>query len=454
MSDPTLAERLGTFAENVRYGDLPPQTISTVKRLLLDTLGCALGALNAPPAQRVGEVVEAANQPGRATVFGSGRQTSAEHATWLNGTMVRYLDFNDVYYSNGVTHPSDAISAALACIQEAGGSGRDLIEAIVVGYETRLWLCEALDTHELHLHDVSGAGFVVPLVAGKAWHQSGEQMAHGCVLGGARHLTMYALLKGKLSMAKAIAYPMNAAESITAARLAGTGFTGPLAALDVLMELGTEAGGTQDTPFVTERSRIDRVSVKQFPIQFSLQGPVAAALRVHADMHGRPVGIARIVATVAPHHMSTAEAAKFRPANRETADHSLPACVAMALADGELTLDQFERGRFRDADVEALMDKLEVVPGSEAFAQLPGGRPAALEVTLTDGSHISVVEETPFGDALRPFDDAAIETKFRTLTEPHIGADAASRTIAIVKSIDERGTIDELFEPLRVKVPA
>lgn len=454
MSAASLAERLGAFAAGVRYEALPAPTVTIVKRLLLDTLGCALGAVGAPPAQRVGEVVGAMNAPGRASLLGAARTALPEHAAWFNGTMVRYLDFNDVYFSNGVTHPSDAIPAALACVQEAGGSGRDLIEAIVVGYEARLWLCDALDVHALHLHDVSGAGFVVPLVAGKAWHQTAVQMAHGCVLGGARHLTMYALVKGKLSMAKAIAYPMNAGESITAARLAGTGFTGPLGALDALIELGKGSDGYRETPFAGESSRIERVSVKAFPIQFSLQAPVAAALRIHAEMQGRASEIARVVATVPAHHMNTADAAKFRPANRETADHSLPACVAMALLDGELTLGQFERGRFADPDVAALIDRFEAVPGSEAFAAAPGGRPGQLEVTLADGTRFSALEATPHGDALRPFDDAAVERKFRMLAEPHIGAGAASRAIELVAGIDERATIDALFEPLQIEVPA
>ena len=133
-----------------------------------------------------------------ATIIGSGRRTTTWGAAFVNGTQLRYLDFLDVYFTKDVCHPSENIPPAIACVEEIGGSGRTLVEAIVVGYEAQTRLCDAFAFPAINLHYGSAAGFVVPLVAGKAWRQSAEVMAHGCVLGGSRHLTLNSLLAGDL----------------------------------------------------------------------------------------------------------------------------------------------------------------------------------------------------------------------------------------------------------------
>src|SRR5437667_7646925 len=206
---PTEAQRLAQFAADISFDKLPAGTVTAVKRLVLDTLGCALGAIDSEPA-RIAERVTPSLGAGErgATLIGSGRRVSASGAAFVNGTQVRFLDFLDVYFTKDVCHPSENIPPAIACVEEAGGSGRDLIEAIIVGYEAEARLCDVLAFPAINMHPASAAGFVVPLVAGKAWHHSAAMMAHGCVLGGARHLTLNALLAGDLSMAKALAYAL------------------------------------------------------------------------------------------------------------------------------------------------------------------------------------------------------------------------------------------------------
>jgi len=202
----TEAQRLARFAADISFDKLPPSTVMAVKRLVLDTLGCALGAVGSEPAVIAAKVTpEIGPRERGCTIIGGGWRASAEGASFVNGTQVRFLDFLDVYFTKDVCHPSENIPPAFACVEEAGGSGRDAIEAIVVGYEAEARLCDVLAFPSINMHPASAAGFVVPLVAGKAWRQSAEHMAHGCVLGGARHMTLNSLLAGDLSMAKALA---------------------------------------------------------------------------------------------------------------------------------------------------------------------------------------------------------------------------------------------------------
>ena len=441
-----LSERIAGFVAAISFDALPDSTMHAAKRLVLDTLGCAIGAVGAEPVRMLEAILPPPGERG-AHCIGSGRRTTAEGAAGVNGALVRYLDFMDVYWSRDICHPSENIPVALACVEEAGGGGRALIEAIVAGYEVQIRLCDAFSFQDRGFHHVSAAGFVVPFVAGKAWGQSAGAMAHGSALGGIRHLTLGVLSHGKLSMAKAIGYPANAAAAITAARLAGAGFTGPSAAYEWLFS--RTAGREEDpTAFALDRDRwrLEEVSLKQFPVQYALQAPVAAAIRLHGALHGRLEEVTAIRARVRPETLArAADPEKFRPTDRETADHSLPSCVAMALCDGVLTEHQFEAARFRDADVMRLTALVEPV-GDAGFEQrFPTGRPGAVEVMLRNGERLDAIEEVPLGDRSRPMDDAAVRAKFLALSEPVIGAERAARLMAFVEDLEAQPRIDPLL---------
>src|SRR6186713_1620019 len=107
---PALAERVAALVHSVRFDDLPVETIVACKRVLLDTLGCAIGALGCAPAEMMQRLVPdlAAGAPG-ATIIGSGRRSTTEGAALINGTLVRYLDFMDVYWAKDICHPSENI---------------------------------------------------------------------------------------------------------------------------------------------------------------------------------------------------------------------------------------------------------------------------------------------------------------------------------------------------------
>jgi 2-methylcitrate dehydratase len=447
MTPAHLSVQIADFVAAISLDRLPDSTVRAVKRLVLDTLGCALGAVGAEPVRMLETILPPPGARG-ARCISSGRRTSAEGAAGVNGALVRYLDFMDVYWSRDICHPSENITVALACVEEAGGGGRALIEAIVAGYEVQIRLCDAFSFQDRGFHHVSAAGFVVPFVAGKAWGQAAGAMAHGSVLGGMRHLTLGVLSHGKLSMAKAIGYPANAAEAITAARLAGAGFTGPLAAYEWLF--GRTAGREEDPGALAldlDTWRLEGVSLKQFPVQYALQAPVAAAIRLHGALRGRLDEVMEIRARVRPETLArVADPEKFRPMDRETADHSLPSCVAMALCDGALTEHQFEAARFRDPDVMRLTALVEPVGDAAFERRFPAGRPGAVEVVLRNGERLEATEEVPLGDRDRPMDDAAVQAKFLSLAEPVIGADRAARLMTFVEKLETLPCLDPLLD--------
>ena len=132
----TLAEKLAAWTAALRYEDLPPDVVHQAKRLMIDTLGCALGGYDSEPVRiaRAQAATVTSTQP--ATILCSGERTSADLAAFANGSMIRYLDFNDGYIAPGTGgHPSDMIAAVLPDILIKGAdwahfiAGREEVEA-------------------------------------------------------------------------------------------------------------------------------------------------------------------------------------------------------------------------------------------------------------------------------------------------------------------------------------
>lgn len=440
----TLVERLAQFGAGVRFDEMPQEDVAAIRRLVLDTVGCAIGAIGCEPVRLLGPMLRAPADGAYdvATLLGSGQRVDLASAILHNGALVRYLDFMDVYWALDICHPSENIPAALAAAEAGNHSGRDLIEAIALAYEAQVRLADAFSLEGIGLHHVSAAGFVVPLMLGKLWRLDARKTAHAVALGGFRHLTSAVLAQGRLSMAKAVGYALPASECVAATRLAASGFTGPL---DVL-----ESMGARDMDLRPGTSSATRVSMKRFPVQYTLQSPIEAALRLRDMLDGKIDGIESITLELhADACRRTADPAKFEPRNRETADHSLPCCAAMALADGDLTSGQFDSGRWRDADVTALMAITTCLPSAELEERYPHGRPARMSVETKDGARHTILVEAPLGDASRPMNDSQLRDKFMGQTVAHLGASRAAQAADEIMSLEKISNISSLciFRP-------
>src|SRR3990172_3717022 len=128
----SVAGQLARYALRLNYALLPEDVIHQAKRCLLDALGCALGAYDAPGRPICEAVARDLGGPEEATVFGSGWRTSAQHATLVNCFLVRFLDYNDV---GGGGHNSDSIPSLLAIAEREKASGRDFLTSLVISYE-------------------------------------------------------------------------------------------------------------------------------------------------------------------------------------------------------------------------------------------------------------------------------------------------------------------------------
>ena len=121
----------------------------------------------------------------------------------------------------------------------------------------------------------------------------------------------------------------------------------------------------------------------------------------------------------------------------------------MAITDGKLTDQQFERNRFKDADIVALLGKTKAVGSDDLNQRFPRGRPAIIEVELADGTRHRAEIDVPLGDAARPFDEKTVTAKFRELADPIIGAAGARRVVELVENLDTLTSLEPLMSALR-----
>ena len=125
------------FVDGLSRDRLSDEVVHQVKRRLVDSLGCAIGAIDSRPAEIARSLARDVTGTLSATVIGLPQRSSVEMAAFTNTVMVRYFDFNDMYFSprGGGGHPSDLIPTALAVGQALGSNGLDVAHSIVIGYE-------------------------------------------------------------------------------------------------------------------------------------------------------------------------------------------------------------------------------------------------------------------------------------------------------------------------------
>lgn len=230
----SITAELARWAAGLRFEDLPREVVHHAKRFLLDAIGCALGGYRQPEVAIALDVLDEIAAPGPATVIGSGRRLDVVSATLANALMVRATEYNDVYWRQDPSHPSDLIPVALACAERARSGGREAIVGIVLAYELECRMCEIAvpGIRERCWHHATLTAFAAPAVAGRLLQLAPDRIQHAIGIAASTRCTLGAVTAGKLSMTKNAADPLAAQAGVLAALLAARGYTGPEHVLD------------------------------------------------------------------------------------------------------------------------------------------------------------------------------------------------------------------------------
>ncbi|MDE2901336.1 MAG: MmgE/PrpD family protein [Chloroflexota bacterium] len=426
MSDPVV-ERLARYAAGVRFEDIPAEVVHQAKRLVIDSIGCGLGASDADPVRAARDLALGVSGAAPATLLGTSAATTPDMAAFVNGTMVRYLDFNDSYNGLDIAHPSDNIASVLAAAEAHGKSGRDLIAAFVLAYEVQAAWADSFHLASGGPWDQAAyAAVSAPLGAGKVIGLAKEQIAEALRIAVVSSMTLGEARRGAISHWKAAAVPNAGRNGVFAAMLAERGMTGPpevftgshgffagvTGAPVELAPLAMEDGVDRSFRMVESRFKL-------FPAGFVSQTAIEGAIEARTALD---IGGADDIAHV---HIRTFESGKrimagdptrWHPETRETADHSIPYVVACALHFGALEPAHFDDHVLRDPVLLGLVQRIDVVQDPECDAAWPEAILNILTVRTADGREHTASVPYYTGHFRKPMSDADVEAKFRRLT--------------------------------------
>jgi 2-methylcitrate dehydratase len=447
--DPTT-EYLSDYACGLTYEDLSPEAIHQVKRTVIDSVGCAVGAIDSEPAsiaRRMASRVQG-NPPAR--IFGTSQETSTDLAAFANTVLVRYLDCNDAYAARGTGHPSDMIPGVLAAADGHRMDGQAAITAITAAYEV---FCRLADEVPLKGWDqgmfaaigaTCGAGMILGLDRKAMGNAISIAITTGVPLGVTRI--------GELSMWKGCATAAAVRTAVFAAELAAEGMTGPANPFEgrdgLWQHLGVEAPKWEGFGGRAKPFRITATSFKAYPSVLHTQGPIGLVLELRDRLGTAEIESVHMATYGEAVRRTATEAEKWDPETRETADHSAPYLVAAAFQDGGVTPATFAPSRVRDPALRSLIKKLKVVEEPEFTRRYPAESCTRIEVTTTDGRRVVAETNHPKGHYRNPLTDSEVEGKFRALAFGALGAEGCDRVLAEVWNLENAATLDRLFESL------
>lgn len=401
----TFIEQLADWVLAFEFERLSETAVRHAKLLLLDAIGCGLAALEEEEFRAAARAAEKLGGVPECTILGSAVQTSAPNAVLANGALIRALDLNDIYWGpNRGGHPSDNLAAVLAAAERSGASGRQVITAIVSGYEIDGRLRD-INVAETDFDYTTYSGLVSATTAGRLLGLDRERLVNAMALGATFAPSLGVIRGGMISAAKWLGTGLAGHMGVLAALLADEGLSGPRGVFEDPHGWAEVVLPGADTSRLLAPAakdfRIEHASIKAYPSVMTSQAPVAAALEARAGLGGSVREIERIDLRIAdiPMVRSHVDNPKRRyPASRETADHSIHFLVAVALIDGQLTPRQFEHERWLDAEVLAMMDRIQVTVDpslsstSDTFPcgitlTLRSGERAAAEVIYHPGHH-------------------------------------------------------------------
>jgi 2-methylcitrate dehydratase len=457
----TITARISRWACDLTYEDLSDVAVREAKRYLLDSLGCALGGFQQHDVKIALEVLEEHAGTGPATVIGTGQRLDPISASLLNALMVRVMDYNDIYWKQDPSHPSDIIPAATACGERAGKAGRDLILGIVLGHEFEMRLCEAAfpGIRERGWHHATLTAFVSPIVAARMLDLDPEQMQHAIGISGSRMATLGAVTAGKLTMMKNTVDPMATQSGVLAALLAEKGYSGPEHVIDGKEGLAHCMGPEWKLEILEEGLgdgfRITGCGMKAFPTEALTHAPISCTLDLIKENDLAPDDVEQVhIRSLARAADILADPSKYDPRTKETADHSLPYVIAAAVAERQITPLQFTNEKIMDPTIRAQLHKVEVVADPEIEALFPELQRVIVTIRATDGREFTKQIDYPKGDPRNPLTDDEIEEKFEALAAPIIPAEERQELKEAVWNLENVESITELMRLTRAAVLA
>jgi len=449
-------ENLVDLARQIRFDDLPAEVIREAGRRVLDALGCIIAGADGATTRQVRKTAMALAGAPESSIFGTEHSTSCEKAALVNGTALRFLDFMDGHPGPYPCHPCFNIPPILAVAERVHATGKDLVRAIVTGYEVMPRFQEHAGSPDLGTRGWAGStnlAFSVPLACAhllklkreETINALGISVTHGGVLDGASH--------GQMPTSKSLLDGMVSMNAIVAALLAQQGVTGPHEVIEGTAGYVHAVAGSCNTDGLLApigKHKILETYTKLYNTVKCGQTAVAAAFKLvrenkinWRDIASLRIGFARRDAT------TQSRDSYARPQSRDTANHSVRFCVAAALVDDQLTADQFAAEKLGSSDILGLVDRSSVYWNESLEPHWPQANPTSITIRTSGGKELIETMVFPPGHPNNPLPDDVLEQKFRQLTHKLLDAAQIEEVIGVTRQLDQLSDVRALSKILR-----
>jgi 2-methylcitrate dehydratase len=441
MSVKYTVDKIAAFVDGCTSEAVPPEVRELAAKHLLDSIGCAIGAIGSEVTEDIKAVVDAFGGKPTCTLIGGGL-TSPDRAALYNGCLVRYLDFMDAYLRpEEVNHPGDNIMAILAAAEHVGCSGEDFATAVAIAFEIQNHLLD-LPTMRASINYTTPLAFSVAAGVSKVLGLDAAHTANALAIAGVGAVSCAVIQAEPVSNWKGLASGESASRALHNAYLAQTGITGTPGVFEGPHGLFQIVGDHLDTDWTTEWfAYAQRSSIKKYNAEFQSQSAVDLAIDLR-DTHNIDVEkIKSMHVEVAQGAYDVLAGGTYGPKTecriKEQADHNLMYLLSVALLDGEIWPPQFTSERINRDDVQSLMKRVTAAPNDDFSRRLGPQMPASLSIEMEGGEVVKGQKGVFDGFWTTPMTWDQVRAKFDRLTDGRLDKALGADLAAAAQNIDE-----------------
>ena len=455
-------DTLSSYAYNLSFSDLDDKTVHQVKRTLFDSIGCLIGGFNSKTAIIARKVSPKVSEAPESRIIGTTNNTSIDIAAFANAIAIRYLDFNDSYFSPGGGHPSDMISASLAAGEYCESSGKNIITSIALAYQV---FCSVSDVAPMlggrEWDQGLSVGMGAALSSGKLLSLSQEELGHSLSISIVPNLPLLTTRVGELSLWKGCATAHATKAGVFASVLAKEGMEGPYEPFEGKNGLWEKLNIIPAKPEIISISSamsaqfepfgITKTDFKFFPAQILTQAPTGLALEIEKLININEIKSIQI--ETYSNCVSTPEShpEKWDPKTRESADHSIPFMVASAFLYGDIGINSFTDEKIASQEIRDIISKLTITENSLFTNKRPEESNCKMKVELISGEIITKETSYPKGHAKNPLTDDELTNKFMNLSEPIISKQQADKISSLIWDLENQKNLTALLDTLIIE---
>lgn len=410
-----------------------------IKKRIADSFLVSYGARNADPVSIEREALLPSSGKLNSTIYFTDQKASVDVSTFINGSMTRYLDYNDTYLSKEALHPSDNVPPMISVGEATGAKGNDVIRAVSQSYAVLCALADSVSIRDRGWDHVTYISISAAAGLANLLDYDDSQYENTINLGINNNISLRQTRAGELSMWKGCTAANASRNSVVAALLAGNGFTGPSPIFQGEMGFFKQVSGEFNAK--PDASLILRTMTKNYPVEYHAMSAAEASEELHSEISGEITGVEVETFRVA-HQIIVKDPEKWHPRTKETADHSLPYIIAYTLMKGAPDLHSYDDNFLKDSSILDVMGKMSIEVTDEFNELYPEYLPVKIEVKTTEGSYTKEIK-APKGHHHNPYSWDDLLAKGERI----MGKEKANLIVSTVRSMENRD-ISELLEVL------